>query len=163
MDAGNKRPWYNNTLIRQVVFQLIILYTVSSMNVLILAISLLPVLEGASLRTPVLSYFAVISFVIVVVLSIYHVYLMFFRQKRITDNKTEKVRVKEAIKRSRILNIFLLVIIIIYMAFSVYFLLSSKEQIFIALYAILSFAVAILIAAMHLVTLILRRKRKSDK
>ena len=158
-----KVAWHKNQLIRQGILKLIILYNVSSMNVLILAVNLLPFLEGAFLRTNILFYFAGIAFTITLLLSIYHIYLMFFTRKRASDNNAENVNFKIILKRNSIFNIITLVLIVLYMAFSVYFLFTSQKPIIVLAYAITSFGMGTLIAALHLITLILRRKRKSDR
>jgi hypothetical protein len=64
----------------QLIFILAILYAVSSMNVLILVRSILPYLQGAFLKTQVLSYFADISFAIAAFLSAYHLFNIFSKE-----------------------------------------------------------------------------------
>ena len=163
MSSETKQAWHKNALMRQGILKLIILYNVSSMNVLILAVSLLPYLEGAFLRTNILAWFAGISFTVALLLSIYHIYCVFSARKRSSDNKSEKVNFKEALKRANFFSRITLVLIIVYLAYSVYFLLVLGNPISLLIYSIISFGMGTLIAAFYLVTLILRRKRKSDR
>jgi hypothetical protein len=81
----------NRSYLAQIIFILIILYTVSSINVLILALSIVPYLERAYLHTPVLLGFAVISFVLTLVIIAYHLYTMIHRKKRKTDVVKESI------------------------------------------------------------------------
>jgi ABC-type nickel/cobalt efflux system permease component RcnA len=74
----------------QLIFILSILYSVSSMNVLVLVKSILPYLQSLRiagdgsyfLRTHVLVYFADISFALVVFLGAYHIFNMFRSEKK---------------------------------------------------------------------------------
>lgn len=75
----------NKSYVAQIVFILIILYTVSSINVLVLALSLIPYLENLRFRDTVLIAFAVISFALTVFISVYHLYTMAYRKKRRSD------------------------------------------------------------------------------
>jgi Na+/H+ antiporter NhaB len=77
--------WFNKNQFLQVVFILIILYSISSVNVLILALNILPYLPNAFLKPYALIGFAFISFVLTVFISIYHLYSMFRKRKRKTD------------------------------------------------------------------------------
>ena len=65
-----------------VVFIVSIMYSVSSMNVLILTTSALPYIEGLRLVTRALILFAVISFGLAIFLSVYHLYTMLRTEKR---------------------------------------------------------------------------------
>ena len=85
MGFSFKKIWFNNTNLWLTVFILIILYAVSSVNVLMLVINVLPHLPGAFIRTNILVYFAEISFGLGAFVSIYHLSTMFRRKKRKTD------------------------------------------------------------------------------
>ncbi|GMO52131.1 MAG: hypothetical protein Pg6C_17500 [Treponemataceae bacterium] len=76
----------NRSYVAQIIFIVVILYTVSSINVLVLAMSLVPHLERSYLHPASLIGFAVISFVLTVMISAYHVYTMIYRKKRKTDS-----------------------------------------------------------------------------
>ncbi|MDR2551642.1 MAG: hypothetical protein LBD31_00530 [Treponema sp.] len=56
----------------QVIFILVLIYSVSSISVLILAVGLLPYVPGMVLKPTVLVAFAVISFVMAIIASLYH-------------------------------------------------------------------------------------------
>jgi len=77
--------WLNKNQLLQVVFILIILYSISSVNVLILALNILPYLPNAFLKPYALIGFALISFVLAVFMGFYHLYSMFRKRKRKTD------------------------------------------------------------------------------
>ena len=68
------------------MFILIILYAISSLNVLILAISILPYLPDAFLRPYALAGFNIISVSLMVLLTIYHMVTMFHHRKRYGDH-----------------------------------------------------------------------------
>ena len=70
-----------------VFFLLVVMYSVSSINILILAMSVLTHIETALYSTHVLVYFALISFVLAAFVSIYHMNSMFRSQKRIQDRQ----------------------------------------------------------------------------
>ena len=85
---GFKKLWFKKGIVWEVIFILTILYAVSSINVLVIANSLMSslkkVLEGMglnsesilSLSTDVLTYFAVIALCLTVFLSVYHITVM---------------------------------------------------------------------------------------
>jgi lysylphosphatidylglycerol synthetase-like protein (DUF2156 family) len=75
----------NRHHIAQTIFILIILYTVSSINVLILALDIVPHLPGAYIDTSVLVAFAAVSLALTLVVGVYHLYTMIYRKKRRTD------------------------------------------------------------------------------
>ena len=77
---------FHKSLIMQVIFILIILYAISSLNVLILAISILPLLPAAFLRPFALAGFNVISVTLMILLAIYHLVTMFHHRKRKFDH-----------------------------------------------------------------------------
>ena len=83
-----QRLWFKKGIVWEVIFILTILYAVSSINVLIIANSLLSSLkkvledmglnsEGIfSLSTDILTYFAVIALCLAVFMSVYHITVM---------------------------------------------------------------------------------------
>ena len=77
--------WLNKNQLLQVVLILIILYSISSLNVLILALNILPYLPNAFLKPYALIGFAIISFVLTAFMGFYHLYSMFRKRKRKTD------------------------------------------------------------------------------
>ena len=85
MSSGFKKLWFKEGIVWEVIFILSILYAVSSINVLVIVISILPSLSGAFLKTHVLMYFAELAFVLTAFLSIYHMSTLFRKPKRKTD------------------------------------------------------------------------------
>lgn len=69
----------------QVIFILIILYCVSSVNVLLLALGLMPYIPGAYLNPHVLIAFSIISFALTLFISAFHLSTMIRRKKRRCD------------------------------------------------------------------------------
>jgi putative Mn2+ efflux pump MntP len=172
MNSDSGTTWFRNSAIWQVIFVLIILYNVSSINVLVLTISVLPVLQGAFLQSHVLVYFGEISFIIAAFLGIYHLSSMFRSKKRKTDETDdEKVSFGQAISRARFFSKLVFALIILYVAASVYLRIWSFGGLELAvgsdvmwiIYSLISFGLATICAAFHLSTMILRRKRKSDR
>ena len=163
-----------NSATWHVIFILVILYCVSSINVLILAVAILPFLQRAYLDTNVLKYYAVISLGFAGFLSVYHLSTMFRQKKRSLDKAVEetKINIISAWKRSRIIAKFISIAIILYLLFSVYVLLwelkvmpkilEVEDNTFWVIYSITSFALTTFIAGFHMATLILRQKRASD-
>ena len=174
MKPDFKNRWLTKNALWHVVFILVILYNVSSINVLILVVGMLPILQGASLNTTVLTYFAEISFGICAFLCVFHLSTMFRRKKRSPDKleELEAISFGETWERSRFLSKLLFVLIIFYILVSVYFLLWAlgiadkvpvveDDMMWIAS-SIVSFALATVLAGFHLATLIFRRKRVTD-
>ena len=87
MSSGFKKLWFKKGIMWEVIFILIILYAVSSINVLAIVISVLPFLHGAFLKTHILTYFAEIAFGLTAFLSIYHLSTLFRKSKRKTDKQ----------------------------------------------------------------------------
>ena len=85
MSSGFITTFLRKNTIWQMIFILTILYAVSSINVLVIVINLLPYLRGAFFRTHILVYFAEISFGLTAFLSAYHLTTMFRRRKRKMD------------------------------------------------------------------------------
>jgi len=85
MSSESNKKWVRSSAIWQVILILVLFYTVSSINVLILAAGILPYLQGAYFRTYVLRYFSEISFAIVIFLGIFHVSMMIKKKKEDTD------------------------------------------------------------------------------
>ena len=172
MNSGSKTAWFRNSAVWQVIFVLIILYNVSSINVLVLTVSILPVLQGAFLKSYVLVYFGEISFVLAVLLSIYHLNSIFRAKKRKNDNmeEQEKIGFGEILARTGFFSKLIFALIILYAIFSIILrawalgntsLTMGDDVLWIA-YSLVSFGLATIIAANHLFTMTLRRKRKGD-
>jgi len=166
--------WLRSGAIWHVIFILIIIYCVSSINVLVLAIGILPYIQNAFLNTRVLVYFSEIAFLLAAFLSIYHVCSIFRTRKRRHD-KTEIVEKPSALEswlRSRFLNKLLFVIVFIYAALSVYHFMWSfdavgkiimmEDEMLYITFAIISFSLSTVVSAYHLATLIFRQKRSAD-
>jgi membrane protein implicated in regulation of membrane protease activity len=160
-----------------VIFLLIILYAVSSINVLVLALGILPYLEDAFLEANILVYFAITSFIITAFLCLYHITIMFQKRKRKTDvvdeeQEPETMGFKKIWGRSRPITKFLFIFICFYIIISTYILLwaygitgnvmGAEYDVTWIGYSLASFGTATLIAAYHLSTWILRQKRASD-
>ena len=171
--------WLRSNAVWHIIFILIILYCVSSINVLILAVGLLPFLMGAFLNTRVLTYYAEISFGIAALLSIFHLSLIFRSRKRKNDSnndqseKSSKAGIMEIWGRIRLTNKILFFIIVFYGLVSIYYFLwhfgiagkvfnADNEIIYIS-FSILSFTHATVVSAFNLATLILRQKRAADR
>ena len=173
MISGSKTAWFRNSAIWQVIFALIILYNVSSINVLVLTISILPVLQGAFLKTHVLVYFGEISFAIAVFLSIYHMSSVFRTKKRRNDSMEgqEKIGFGEILGRSSFFSKLIFALIALYAIFSIIFRLgalgntslTAGDDVLWIMYSLVSFGLATIIAAFHLSTMMFRRKRETDR
>ena len=87
MSSGFKKMWFKKGILWEVIFILTILYAVSSINILVIVISILPFLHGAFLKTHILTYFAEIAFGLTAFLSVYHITTIFHRRKRRTDRQ----------------------------------------------------------------------------
>jgi len=167
--------WLRSNAVWHIIFILIILYSVSSINVLILAVGILPFLMGAFLNTRVLTYFAEISFGIAALLSIFHLSLIFRSRKRKNDlsENNSRAGIAEIWGRIRLSNKVLFFIIVFYGLVSVYYFLwhfgvagkifSADDEIIYIFFAIFSFAHAIIVSSFNLATLILRQKRAADR
>jgi membrane protein implicated in regulation of membrane protease activity len=87
MESTLKRLWKNQGFIVHVIWVCILLYAVASINVLILALTTYKDLPGAYLNPNALVGFAVISFLLVVVISAYHISSLVRRRKRRSDRQ----------------------------------------------------------------------------
>jgi membrane protein implicated in regulation of membrane protease activity len=162
----------NKRHIWQAAFILIILYAVSSINVLVLIWGvLLPYLIEAFHGMGILFYFARVSFVLAAFLSIYHVYLMFNTKKRKTDTEDVVIGFKGIWRRSRPITKLLFLLVCLYIIAAVYMLLwilgiagnaMGEYEVIWIVFSLVSFGVSVLIAAYHLASWILRQKRASD-
>ena len=77
--------WVDKNHVKQVFFILIILYSVSSIGILSLAPSVAHQLPGAYLNPVVLIGFMVISFLLSILISVYHISVMARMKKRKED------------------------------------------------------------------------------
>jgi hypothetical protein len=87
MENALKKFWQNQSLIVHVIWVCILLYAVASINVLILALTTYKDLPGAYLNPNALVGFAVISFLLVVMISAYHISSLIRRRKRRSDRQ----------------------------------------------------------------------------
>jgi hypothetical protein len=78
-------PWKGKTHLSQILFILVMMYCVSSINVLLLALGVVRWIPQAYLNPRVLIWFSIISFGFAVLLSAYHLCTFFFRNKRRSD------------------------------------------------------------------------------
>ena len=165
---------FKSSIVWHIIFILIILYSVSSINVLILAIGILPFLQGALLNTSVLTYFSDISFALAAFLSIYHLSTIFRGKKRRNDKaeRAEDPGFREIWGRSRPLTKTFFILIAFYAVVAAYLLLwrlnaaprvlAPNDDMLWIFFSIASFATATAISAFHLATMIFRQKRASD-
>ena len=86
---GFKGFWENKSRFAQLIFIMIILYAISSINVLLLAVGILPHIPGIYLNPYVLIGFALVSFVFTVLISAYHLSTMIRRRKRKYDHMAD--------------------------------------------------------------------------
>jgi membrane protein implicated in regulation of membrane protease activity len=77
--------WKQKTLISQVLFILAMMYCVSSINVLLLALGIIRWIPQAYLNPKVLIIFSLVSFAFALVLSAYHFSTFINRRKRKYD------------------------------------------------------------------------------
>jgi hypothetical protein len=87
MENAFKKFWKNQSLIVQIIWVCILLYAVASINVLILALITYKDLPGAYLNPNALIGFAIISFLLVVMISAYHISSLIRRRKRRSDRQ----------------------------------------------------------------------------
>jgi hypothetical protein len=79
--------WATKSHISRLIFVLIILYCVSSITVLLLALGILPYVSDAHLNPFVLIGFAIASFTLTLFISAFHLSTMLRRRKRKTDHQ----------------------------------------------------------------------------
>ncbi|MDR2178166.1 MAG: hypothetical protein LBP20_09040 [Treponema sp.] len=79
--------WRQKTYVSQVLFILAMLYCVSSINVLLLALGIVRWIPSAYLNPQVLIWFSIISFSFALLLSIYHFSTFLIRRKRKEDRR----------------------------------------------------------------------------
>jgi hypothetical protein len=138
-----------------------------------LVFAVLPYLHDAFMELHILAYFTIISLALASSLSIYNVTIMFLKSKRKTDIKEDRknIGVKDIWKRSRHITKALFVLVCFYAAAVVYMLLwrigiagnvFPLIDVLWIVFSLISFTVAALIAAYHLSTWVLRRKRFTD-
>ena len=90
MDSTNKEGfWVNKSHVSQIIFILIILYCVSSINVLLLGFGILPYIPGVYLNPYMFIWFALASCVLTLIMSVYHLSTMLRRRKRKSDRTSE--------------------------------------------------------------------------
>jgi len=162
-------------LLLQLFFVLSIVYSISTINVLVVFVSILPFLQDVSFKTSVLVHFARISFGLAAFLSIYHFFIVLHPKKRKNDELDEKNMVfSEIWKRVNPVSKALVMLILLYIIPSVYVLSwglgfasnmpGMSDDIVLISFTITSYVLVVLIAAFHHSTaVILRRKRKNDK
>ncbi|MDR0600687.1 MAG: hypothetical protein LBG84_11545 [Treponema sp.] len=74
-----------HTVASQIIFVIIIIYAVSSINVFLLALGILPFLPAAYLNPYLLLTFSIASFAFTLLMAAYHLSTMIRRRKRKTD------------------------------------------------------------------------------
>ncbi|MDR2516141.1 MAG: hypothetical protein LBC88_02025 [Spirochaetaceae bacterium] len=161
------------THLYQLVFILIILYGVSSVNVLVLALGIIPLIPGMFLSQPMMIGFSLISFALAVFVSAYHLSNMLQQKKRRTDEPVSQDGHHWFNSKTSIARI-IFVMLILYGAGSVGVVLaalgilppysqdSALNPYVLAVFSIASFVVTVIVSAYHLSTLLRRRKRKDD-
>jgi membrane protein implicated in regulation of membrane protease activity len=77
--------WKSRTCISKIIFLLIILYCISSINVLLLAFGLTKWIPNFHLNARVLITFSVTSFALTLLVSAYHLSTFLRRRKRASD------------------------------------------------------------------------------
>ena len=168
------KGWFSGkTHLYQLVFILIILYGVSSVNVLVLALGIIPYIPGMFLSPLMMIGFALISFALTVFVSAYHLSNMLLQKKRRTDEPVAQgghhwFNSKTSIARI----IFVLIILyglgsmgVLFAAFGIlppYGPDGAFNPYLLAVFSIVSFMVTVIISTYHLITLLRRRKRKAD-
>jgi membrane protein implicated in regulation of membrane protease activity len=169
-----KMHWFRHRAVGlQVLFIVIILYAVTSFFVLGLALGILPYLHYQFYLKQNIEY-AVISFVLTSAISAYHLSIMFRLKKRKTD-QIENPQLAETVhwfKKRAFITQGLFILIALYVAAAIvaalcllpgFIPLSSASLPYLCTgFSMFSFAVAALISACHLSTMIRRRKRKTD-
>jgi hypothetical protein len=176
----NKRRWlWEHSPVSRIIFILILLYAICSINVLFLAIGIVYNLpKDFLLKIKVLNAFAIISFVLAAITSAYHLTTMIFRRKRIADwqdgDSRKATNQKKWIWEHSPVSRIIFILIILYAVCSVIVLflavgiISSPSNGFllspigVITYAIISFALTAVTSAYHLSTMIFRRKRTGD-
>jgi membrane protein implicated in regulation of membrane protease activity len=102
MESLFKKLWKNQSLIVQVIWICILLYAVASINILILALNTYRDLPGAYLNPDALTGFAIVSFLLVVVISVYHISSLIRRRKRRSDRQRMSRRKFIMVERRRL-------------------------------------------------------------
>jgi membrane protein implicated in regulation of membrane protease activity len=102
MESIFKRLWKNQSFIVQVIWICILLYAVASINILILALNTYRDLPGAYLNPDALTGFAIVSFLLVVVISVYHISSLIRRRKRRSDRQRMSRRKFIMVERRRL-------------------------------------------------------------
>jgi membrane protein implicated in regulation of membrane protease activity len=161
----------NKSLALQILFILIILYAVSVISVLCIALGVLPYLHYKFYLKDNIPY-AIISFVLAVLLSAYHLSDMLRNRKRKTDKDGNGEPV-HWFKGKSLDTRLLFILIVLYTPCAIAALVLILRLIsFVSIaripyisiaFAIVSFLLAALISACHLRSMIRRRKRKTDR
>jgi hypothetical protein len=94
----SQNGWFwRHSMAARIIFILIILYAICSINVLLLAAGIVSYLPREFVLDPfVLIAFAIISFCLVIITSAYHLSTMFFRRKRSIDWQNDNGGPQEA-------------------------------------------------------------------
>jgi heme/copper-type cytochrome/quinol oxidase subunit 2 len=87
---GFKEFWLNKSHVSQAIFILIIVYGVSAIHVLLLALGALPYLPQVHRNPYILVIFALVSFALTVFISAYHLSTMIQRRKRSGDMEPQE-------------------------------------------------------------------------
>lgn len=90
MARNLKELWMSRSHVSRVIFILIVLYCVASVNVLILALGMLPYYEANQSVSYLLIGFTISSFILTLFISAYHLSTMLRRRKRRADRLLEE-------------------------------------------------------------------------
>jgi cbb3-type cytochrome oxidase subunit 3 len=182
---ANNPIWLNKLRLLRWVFTIIILYSISSVNVLILALSILPHLPNAALKPHAIVGFALISLVLAILTGLYHLYTMFRKKNtRKADMLPEanaannqpagEMSFSETWKLVNPASKKIFAILVVYAAACIFILLFALDvvlfipdphrRVFVYMgFAMLSFAVTVINCVYQLTNYYRRRKRASDK
>jgi membrane protein implicated in regulation of membrane protease activity len=77
--------WMAKSGVSRIIFILIILYSVTSINVMVMALGIVPFVQGMENNPLLLTWFAILSFVVTLIVSAYHLSTMLRSRKRSCD------------------------------------------------------------------------------
>jgi hypothetical protein len=82
-----KQYWKKRTWLSQVLLILAMMYSVSSINILLMALGVVRWIPQAYLNPKVLTWFSIISYGFAMLLAVYHFGVFFFGRRRKTDDE----------------------------------------------------------------------------
>jgi hypothetical protein len=80
-----KKFWVNKSYVAQVIYIVIIVYCACSINVLLFALGAVRIFPNANLVTEALTFFTLISFLLALCTSVFHIRSIVKRDKRRSD------------------------------------------------------------------------------